>query len=156
MSSFSSRIEVCYAFGLLPVEARRDLYLIRKARNEFGHTAKPLSFDEPAIAARCGELHHSVHEKEARARAKFTNAVLGLCSVIHFSIFTAEKLVVPSGVTMSRETKERMRKLSDAFAEAAGLVSAVEQSAKVQSPTYNKSIFPTAHVWAASTGASSI
>ena len=49
LGSFSARIELCYALGLLPGQARRDLHLIRKIRNDFGHVAKPLAFEEPGI-----------------------------------------------------------------------------------------------------------
>lgn len=118
LSSFSGRIELCYALGLLPAEARRDLHLVRKIRNDFGHVAKTLTFEEPAIAARCRELHHSGREAEARPRAKFTSAVMGLCAVIHFFIHRATRRVVPSGVTMTEDRKREVRELAQKLAAA--------------------------------------
>jgi DNA-binding MltR family transcriptional regulator len=100
LGSFSGRIEICYALGLLPNQTRRDLHLIRKIRNDFGHVAKILTFAEPAISARCGELRHSVHEPEARPRAKFTNAVLGVCGAVRNAVKAARQSEVPSDYDM--------------------------------------------------------
>src|SRR5262245_33803219 len=52
LGSFSGCIEMCYALGLLPSEVRRDLHLIRKIRNDFGHVARTLTFEDPGIANR--------------------------------------------------------------------------------------------------------
>ena len=114
LASFSGRIELCYALGLLPNQARRDLHLIRKIRNDFGHVAKALTFGEPVIAARCRELHHSVREAEASPRARFTNAVMGVCAVVHCFIHrTAAQPNVPSGLTLTEERKREMREIAE-------------------------------------------
>lgn len=113
LGSFSGRIELCYALGLLPNETRRDLNLIRKIRNDFGHVAKTLTFDEPGIGARCRELHHSYHEAEAPARSKFTSAVMAICGLVHALIHTAQQRDVPSEVTMSEERKREVREFAE-------------------------------------------
>ncbi len=118
LGSFSGRIEMCYALGLLPAEARRDLHLIRRIRNDFGHVARALTFDEPGIAGRCRELYHSARDADAPARAKFTNAVMGVCAVIHYSIHTAVRHSVPSGVTMTDARKREVLQLAEMVAAA--------------------------------------
>ena len=118
LGSFSARIEVSYACGLLPRSAYRDLHLIRKIRNDFGHVAKRLTFDEPGIAGRCQELHHSIREAEAPARAKFTNAVLGVCAVIHFFVGTTSHQCVPDGVLLDEHKKRQFREWGERFAAA--------------------------------------
>ena len=42
--TFSSKTNITYSLGLIGKKAHRDLHLIRKIRNEFGHTATPLTF----------------------------------------------------------------------------------------------------------------
>jgi DNA-binding MltR family transcriptional regulator len=117
LGSYSSRIELCYALGLLPGQAKRDLHLIRKIRNDFGHVAKTLTFDEPGITARCRELHYTGRIAEVPPRQHFTSAVMGVCAVVHSSIHKApQRMGVPSDVTM---TKERKRELQD-FIEKVG------------------------------------
>ena len=49
LGTFSARIDLTYALGLLPADIYRDLHLIRKIRNDFGHNPAPITFEEPAI-----------------------------------------------------------------------------------------------------------
>jgi hypothetical protein len=50
LSSFSSKIEMCFAIGVLSNEARLALHLIRDIRNEFAHRIEQIQFDYPAVA----------------------------------------------------------------------------------------------------------
>ncbi len=56
LGTFSSRIDMAFMLGLLTSETYKDLHLIRKIRNDFSHTALPLTFSEESIANRCREL----------------------------------------------------------------------------------------------------
>ena len=114
--SLSARIDLAYACGLLPKATYNDLHLIRKIRNEFGHVAQPLTFDEPAIADRCRMLQHSVLEAKARSRAKFTNAALGVCAAIHAFTYTTSHRAVPQDLLLDEERKSQVRDTAKAFA----------------------------------------
>lgn len=53
LSTFSSKIDLSYALGLISSEEKQSLHLIRKIRNDFAHAIdSELSFDTPAIANR--------------------------------------------------------------------------------------------------------
>lgn len=95
LATFSSRIELCYLLGLIPVKCRRDLHLIRKIRNEFAHGTEPPTFNQSLIANWCTELSYSAQPTAARARAKFTNAAWGVCAVIHGRTETAARFTSP-------------------------------------------------------------
>jgi hypothetical protein len=56
IATFAARIDVAYLAGLLPKNAHRELHLIRRIRNEFGHSPVAANFKTAAIAARCREL----------------------------------------------------------------------------------------------------
>jgi len=60
LATFSARIDVGYLLGLYPLSTHRDLHLMRKIRNEFGHVAEELTFESAAIAGRCSELRSAV------------------------------------------------------------------------------------------------
>src|ERR1044071_2597257 len=75
LGTFSSRIYLAYLVGLIGPKVRRDLHLIRRVRNEFGHVPTPISFDDPALASRCRELYHDTYGKEATPRVKFNRVV---------------------------------------------------------------------------------
>jgi DNA-binding MltR family transcriptional regulator len=91
LGTFSSRIDLAYALGLIPTTSFRDLHLIRKIRNDFAHKAAPLSFEYDPMAARCRELCHAeVLGKAARPRARFTRSVLGVLAPIQVAIQTSK------------------------------------------------------------------
>jgi DNA-binding MltR family transcriptional regulator len=50
LSSFSSRIEMAFALGVLSNEARLGLHLIRDVRNAFAHRIEQIQFDHPEVA----------------------------------------------------------------------------------------------------------
>ncbi len=59
MSTFNSRIEMCYRFGLLSSRFCRDLHLIRKIRNEFAHNIVGCKFSETSVRDRIQCLSNS-------------------------------------------------------------------------------------------------
>lgn len=82
LGTFSSRIDAAFLIGLIGENVRRDMHLIRKIRNEFGHSHKPLTFTEQRIRSRCNELFH-FHSIEStdnprRMFVKTTMAILAL------------------------------------------------------------------------------
>jgi DNA-binding MltR family transcriptional regulator len=52
LSSFSARISVAYAVGLISLSAAADLHLVRQIRNDFAHRPHGLSFNTQSIANR--------------------------------------------------------------------------------------------------------
>jgi DNA-binding MltR family transcriptional regulator len=60
LSSFWTKILLCYSLGLLPNELFTDLEKVRKLRNRFAHVHEPRSFDMPAIAAVVSTLSTSL------------------------------------------------------------------------------------------------
>src|SRR6266496_4785038 len=90
LGTFSSRIDLAYLLGHFSKNAHRDLELIRKIRNEFGHTPTPLDFTHPPIQARCKELYHSFLKDDA-PRKRFTNTVLGLLAWIHGAMYKSKR-----------------------------------------------------------------
>ena len=120
LGAFSSRIEACYALGLLPPLARRDLHLIRKVRNEFAHTLSPRTFEEPSIASRCSELHYAFVVVTDRVRGRFTNAALGVCAVIHSKLTRAEHPEAAYDANPSEAAKQAMRSVVREVADQLG------------------------------------
>jgi DNA-binding MltR family transcriptional regulator len=57
LGSFSSRIKLAYAMGLIDQERMESAQIIKKIRNVFAHTSNNLAFDTPEIADQCGKLN---------------------------------------------------------------------------------------------------
>ncbi len=82
LGTFSSRIKMIYLLGIVDKKVYKDLELIRNIRNDFGHSAKFMSFDNESIKNRCQELYHCFYGSKLSARQKFTRVVCAILGVI--------------------------------------------------------------------------
>lgn len=88
IGTFSAKIDMAYLLGLLSKEEQRDLHLIRKIRNAFGHDPAPIDFSTPAISSRACELTHTWHDDSARPRAHFTSTVMAILATVTVALIT--------------------------------------------------------------------
>jgi hypothetical protein len=59
LGTLSSRIKAAYAMGLTTMEQFQDLERLRKIRNEFAHSWRPLSLSQPKLAALVAGMNYS-------------------------------------------------------------------------------------------------
>lgn len=86
LSTFSARIRIAYAVGLISKDCMSDLNTIRGIRNEFAHLHGPVSFSDQSIAHRCRNLRNTVKPHVAdHPRALFLNAMTLLHTAISHS-----------------------------------------------------------------------
>ncbi len=119
LGAFSSRIDMAYLLGLIGPKVHRDLHLIRKVRNEFGHVPTPITFDDPSLASRCRELYHDSYGKEASPRDKFNRVVMGVLGIIHASLKTVSTIEELKDVSLEN-AKERTDNFVKAFLDEFG------------------------------------
>jgi Mannitol repressor len=50
LSTFSSKIAIAYAFGIIGPKTRHDLNLLREIRNAFAHAMRTITFDTQEVA----------------------------------------------------------------------------------------------------------
>ena len=113
LASFSSRIDLAFLLGRIGKMVHRDLHLIRKIRNDFGHTSTPLDFTHPPIAARCREMYHCFREDDAHPRKRFTNTVLVVLACVHGPTQLSKRPKVMTDIPITPESREAMRKSTD-------------------------------------------
>lgn len=82
LGTFSSKIDMSYLLGLIPNNARADLDIIRRIRNEFAHDSSLIDFKTDKIKSRCENLVFDGVFGEIEPSAKFRRAVMGILSVI--------------------------------------------------------------------------
>lgn len=111
LGTFSSRIDLAHLLGHISKSEHRDLQLIRKIRNDFGHTSNPLDSSHPPIQARCRELYYSFLKEDTPPRRRFTNAVVGLAARIHVYIYYTESPKVRAD--LNPDYKKAVRKISE-------------------------------------------
>ena len=106
LSTFSSRIDAAYLLGLISPNSRSALHLIRKIRNEFGHIAEPLSFDDHKhkLSERCEALGNLFDYKSGTHRATFTMAVMGILALINVRLRAAKHCKPRPNTNLKTET----------------------------------------------------
>jgi mannitol operon repressor len=78
LGTFSSRASAASALGLIEDIEFKEITLVRKIRNEFGHVWEPVTFETESIAAHARKLPWrgpAEFEKSANNRARFNAAV---------------------------------------------------------------------------------
>lgn len=85
LSSFSSRIDMAYALGLMSKNIVHDLNILRKIRNDFAHVSKPLTFEEDGLRSRCFALAVMPFPKGLKARSRFCRSMVVAANEIEFA-----------------------------------------------------------------------
>lgn len=84
LGTFSSRIDACFALGLIDEFEHQEISLIRKVRNEFAHAKHGLSFQSEPVKGLCSNLKSDLpmgaNYPINDPRFRFTNAVV--CMVL--------------------------------------------------------------------------
>lgn len=109
LATFSARIAIAFALGLIPENVRNDLSLIRKIRNDFGHNPARIGFDHEPIANRCRELHFRWETLERPPRRYFENSVFAVASQIHAAKWSAKRPAAPKEIVIDDDRRERHR-----------------------------------------------
>jgi DNA-binding MltR family transcriptional regulator len=69
-STFSAKIQVSYAFGLIPKHVYKTLDLVRKLRNDFAHEKSAVSFQSAKYESRLRAIIDSVEKRDAPSKRK--------------------------------------------------------------------------------------
>lgn len=112
LGTFSSRILLCYSIGLISADTLHDIQIIRKIRNEFGHTPSIINFVNPKIEQLCNKLKLNVQEEDASPRHNFLNVVSGISGQIEAKTIKSEKFAAEPELDLSkrRESFDKMMK----------------------------------------------
>lgn len=119
LGTFASRIDFAYLLGILPKNAWKDLHLIRKIRNEFAHSAAPLTYENEKVKSLCDRLVFHGVKDVAEAGSKFRRSVVGLLTHVTFSTFTTEHIEALADYAIPDRT-DAYRVVSKIFEEITG------------------------------------
>jgi len=78
LGAFSAKIEAAHALGLIQDNEHKEINIVRKIRNEFGHNWKGISFETQKIADLANQLPWlgpSELEEESGPRERFNFAI---------------------------------------------------------------------------------
>lgn len=89
LSTFSAKINICFATELITLWMAEDLHLLRKIRNQFAHSLEAKTFSDPGISALVGQLcclspkDNSKYEEASTPREKFSIPCSRLAGYLH-------------------------------------------------------------------------
>ncbi len=106
LGTFSSRIDMAYLLGLINKKVYKDLGLIRKIRNDFGHKNECISFESQSIKDRCSQLYHNPTNFKVSARTNFIRVVIGILGIIVSKEFTITQINPLKDIEFTDEDKE--------------------------------------------------
>lgn len=86
VGTFSSKIKMSAALGLIPEEIYSSLDIIRKMRNEFAHLHEPLDFESSNIKQRVQNLLPSLDTPQESTRDIFIMKIQSIAATIHLCI----------------------------------------------------------------------
>ncbi|WP_109479669.1 MltR family transcriptional regulator [Paraburkholderia sp. C35] len=101
LSTFSGRIALARALGLIPKAVLNDLLTLKRIRNDFAHTAAPIDFSIEPIASRCHNLQCQIRDKHEPPRLKFVNCMMGIAGAIQSARVRATRPASPAEPDMS-------------------------------------------------------
>jgi DNA-binding MltR family transcriptional regulator len=71
LSTFSAKIQVSFALGILPRSLRDKIEIVRRLRNDFAHEWGPIDFDDPRCASRVNLVIGPPSEKKQPTEREF-------------------------------------------------------------------------------------
>lgn len=105
--SFSSRIRMAQAFGIIDRATRRRIELIKEMRNVCAHCHAPLNFSTPAIKSAVVQLYGSPSRKEIQAEdASMTRALFVTLATRMARDISANELTDPTELYQSVRGKQ--------------------------------------------------
>jgi hypothetical protein len=89
LSSFSAKIEMAFALGVISNDARLALHLVRDIRNMFAHRIAQMSFDDPEVKNLIDTRSTpSVKAMKVSYKKKFINSFQGIAVVLYGTVAT--------------------------------------------------------------------
>jgi len=122
LGSFSSKLKLAYALGLIPEPVRKDLEYLNKIRNAFAHQTDVESFDMAPICDYCRELstveskHGSARSSAAACRVAYIDNALFLTSEIEWQMkknTSLQRQLADSVESRYAAFRERWNKLAE-------------------------------------------
>ncbi len=73
LASFSARIDIAAAFGLISETERHDLLVIKRIRNAFAHALSPIDFSDARIQKFCSAFND--YKSDTKPMDQYLNAI---------------------------------------------------------------------------------
>lgn len=107
LNTFSTKIDMAYMLGLIPLSIKNNLDTIRKIRNKFAHSPNLLDFSDEEITGLCKNL--TIHGRQSTSAPLkiFKSTTLGVLAVIQINRIKALRLETPEEIDIKDYFKTR-------------------------------------------------
>jgi len=110
VGTFSGRILLSYSIGLITKMQLDDIQIIRKVRNEFGHSPSIISFEHEKIKSLCMQLKLIGRDNCEKPRSRFISSMFFIMGAFDGMIMKEEKFTEPTEVDVEK-TKQGTNKM---------------------------------------------
>lgn len=90
---FHRKLKWHFFLGKMSISIRNELHLLRKIRNEFGHSPDFIDFNTSNIKDRCKALQGSWKNEKSTPRQHFTASVSSVLAVLHAETYSTKNPV---------------------------------------------------------------
>jgi hypothetical protein len=119
LSSFSSKIEICFAVGVISNEARLAMHLIREVRNEFAHRIEQITFDHPDVATKIEtRILRSIKKLGKSNREMFIDSFSAVALIIYSTLSATDIRIRSLEATHQEHFVQMVLKYSEVLREA--------------------------------------
>lgn len=95
VGTFSAKIKMANALGLLPTEIKTELERLRSIRNDFAHLQEHLTFESKSISSQINNMRLVDPDPSQSIRNRFIDNIIAIASSVHLSIANVDKRRVP-------------------------------------------------------------
>jgi DNA-binding MltR family transcriptional regulator len=127
LGTFSNRIDVAYALGLIDKSEYDDLNIIRRIRNTFAHAVKYISFKHDLISAECQKMSNKTHSKFP-AISNFLEQREIYIDVVHNIYSSFHRALLRSAKRTIAAQKRKMSTLSNQITDLRARLSSPDKS----------------------------
>jgi len=94
LSTFSAKIKLAYALGIVSAETRLQIERVREVRNHFAHHKDKVSFKHPSVMSVCSffKQKKSLTEEDKETNIEKTYTKIYVCTNLFLCIIGFEKL----------------------------------------------------------------
>lgn len=116
IGTFGIRIDMAYALGLITDDERDDFHQIRKIRNEFAHSSKPIGFNNSKVKSHCNALKLGKEFANGTVILEFDDTDLRLkflrtISLLHVLVHNRRVGIKPFKAATKHPDKSKMKRI---------------------------------------------
>jgi hypothetical protein len=105
LGTFSSKVKIAFAFGLIDNKLRDDLDRVREIRNAFAHSMVAITFAARAVSKACAGFKNAFPSEKLDSRAAYVRTSI---TIMHVALLLEQKKITfPASYDLAVSSREK-------------------------------------------------